>query len=73
MAEHQWEADHGYPIDHFIHIATPDRTPGVGVEMRINEDGSTQTVIGVEDDYYDIDMAERTALAMLEAVKVARA
>jgi hypothetical protein len=76
-AEHEFEAEHNHPVQHFMYIrGKSDQSerliPSISVTLTINPDGEAVLSIGVEDDEYDVGMAERVAWAMLEAVKVAR-
>ena len=73
-SDHHFEQQHGYPIEHFrwFHCGA-DHVP-VALTRKIDLDGGVTTTIDVADDEsFDVDQAEHTALAMLEAIKAARA
>jgi len=73
MKEHEFERENGFAVQHFRHLhITGEPTPAVSVTLTVESDGTSMVEIGVEDDEYSVDMAERTALAMLDAVKLAR-
>lgn len=74
LEEHRHEAEHGGPVVHFAYFRRS--LPALPVELALTvtaDDPAGTLTIGVGDDpEYDIDLAEQTALAMLEAVRVAR-
>ena len=73
--EHDFERANNFPVEHVQYVRS-DVGGSAEVSVSVGRtdmlDGTTTVVIGVQDDDYTVDQAEQTAMAMLEAVKLAR-
>lgn len=74
LEEHKFEAGHGFPVEHFLHLARDlELLPVVSLSQIVYPDGAIKTEVSVGDDpAMCMDVAERTAHAVLEVVKLAR-